>query len=239
MELPGWGVYPGHWDLRGRVDAYLGNVDVRNKRVLEIGTANGFLCFEMEKRGAQVVAYDLSENDVWDLVPFGGQVNPEEVHTTQEIIRRINNAWWFAHRVLQSQARMVYGTVYNVPEQIGPVDIATFGSVLLHLRDPFLALQRVGQLTQETIIVTDLIWPLTLRPSQVDQMPEIAFYPDPDRDLMDQSQTWWHLSPSLVSRFLKILGFPNIRVSYHQQKYPGPNNGPAQELPLYTVVGQR
>ena len=54
MELPGRGVIEGQdWDLRGRVDEYLGNVDFAGQRVLEIGPASGFLTFEMEKRGAR------------------------------------------------------------------------------------------------------------------------------------------------------------------------------------------
>ena len=53
MELPGHGVIEGRdWDLRGRVDEYLGKVDFAGQRVLEIGPASGFLTFEMENRGA-------------------------------------------------------------------------------------------------------------------------------------------------------------------------------------------
>jgi hypothetical protein len=30
--------------------------------------------------------------------------------------------------------------VYDMPPAIGPVDVAVYGSILLHLRDPFRAL---------------------------------------------------------------------------------------------------
>ena len=43
VELPGYGVINGEWDLRGRVNEYLGNVDFAGQRVLEIGPASGFL----------------------------------------------------------------------------------------------------------------------------------------------------------------------------------------------------
>ncbi|HEY4442105.1 MAG TPA: hypothetical protein VGN14_16725, partial [Candidatus Elarobacter sp.] len=59
MELPGVGTVEGEWDLRTGVDAYLGGEELRGKRVLEIGTASGFLCFAMERRGAEVIGYDL------------------------------------------------------------------------------------------------------------------------------------------------------------------------------------
>ena len=61
MEIPGYGLVEGPWDLRGGVDDYLGGVDLNGKRVLEVGTASGFLCYTMEGRGADVVAYDLSD----------------------------------------------------------------------------------------------------------------------------------------------------------------------------------
>ena len=46
MTIPGYGLVRGPWDHREGVDAYLGNVDLQGKRVLEVGTASGFFCFE-------------------------------------------------------------------------------------------------------------------------------------------------------------------------------------------------
>ena len=71
MELPGRGVIEGRdWDLRGRVDDYLGNVDFAGQRVLEIGPASGFLTFEMEKRGADVISVEVTDEHGWDFVPY-------------------------------------------------------------------------------------------------------------------------------------------------------------------------
>ena len=71
MELPGRGVIEGRdWDLRGRVDEYLGNVDFGGQRVLEIGPASGFLTFEMEKRGADVISVEVTDEHGWDFVPY-------------------------------------------------------------------------------------------------------------------------------------------------------------------------
>lgn len=70
MDIPGHGHVDGYWDLRGTEKQYLGNVDFAGKRVLEVGTASGYLCFWMEQQGADVVAYDLSPQENWDIVPF-------------------------------------------------------------------------------------------------------------------------------------------------------------------------
>ena len=70
MDIPRIGVVRGQWDLRGGVDAYLGGVNLAGKRVLEVGPASGFLTTEMEKRGADVVALEVTDDPGWDFVPF-------------------------------------------------------------------------------------------------------------------------------------------------------------------------
>ena len=41
----------GEWDLRENIDKYLGNVDFKDKTVLELGPASGCLTFEIENQG--------------------------------------------------------------------------------------------------------------------------------------------------------------------------------------------
>jgi len=245
MDLPGIGVIPGEWDLRKGMCAYLGHVSHAGKRVLEVGTADGFLAFEMERQGAEVVALDISENEDWDIVPCGGHPSNAVRLERRNHIRRINNAWWYSHRLLGSQAQMVYSSAYAIPETIGPVDIATFGSILLHLRDPFLALQRAAALTSEIMIVTEVVprfWRtysrlLALLPSGLRRkvsnhlVPHLTFVPDPVAQR--PWDTWWRMSPDFVSRFLHVLGFPDSVVNYHDQQSRG------RTVTLFTVVGRR
>ena len=75
--------------------------------------------------------------------------------TLKAHVEKLKNGWWFAHRLLGSEANAVYGNIYAIPKEIGAVDISTFGALLLHLRDPFHALFNAVQLTRETVIVTD------------------------------------------------------------------------------------
>ena len=237
IDLPGIGEQKGEWDLRGEVDSYLGGVSVEGRRVLELGTANGFLCFEMERRGAEVVAHDLGEDDEWDLVPFDGHVTLADQEERRDLARRLNNAWWLTHDLLGSSAQVVYGSIYDMPSSVGDVDIATFGSILCHLRDPFLALHRVTTLVRETVIVTDV-----LPEKQRRSAGELFFLPDSTL----QADIWWRLSPEIVSRFLSVLGFKDQRVTHHRQVY---NNAGAslsavvkpssRKVPMYTLVASR
>jgi SAM-dependent methyltransferase len=239
MDVPGYGEVKGEWDLRGREAQYLGNVFLKGKRVLEVGTASGFLCFYMEKQGAQVVAYDLSQDQDWDMVPFS-RIDEERarqmIRQRKEHVRRINNGYWLAHRANRSQARVVYGTAYEIPREIGDVDISIFGSVLLHLRDPFLALQSAAALTRETIVVSDRsskrvrYFERVARKLGV-RLPIMAFWPD--YRTCEPHETWWRLSPSLVESFLCVLGFEETRVSYSTYQHK------LGKVEGYTVVAHR
>ena len=248
IELPGLGVQHGEWDLRGNVDTYLGGVDLHGARVLELGTANGFVCFEMERRGADVVACDLGEHDEWDLVPYGGQITAAQHLERQHLARRLHRAWWLTHRLLQSRALAVYGSVYEIPTAIGRFDVATFGSILLHLRDPFGALAKAVPLVDDTVVVTEMLPTVRRRstagvaqllrrwrPDFADRaLPGLTFLPDPT--VAAPTDSWWRLSPSLVCRFLSVLGFPEQTVTYHEQRYEHPHS---RELPMFTVVARR
>lgn len=235
MEIPGHGLVNGEWDLRGREADYLGNNDFRGKRVLEVGTASGFLCFYMERMGAEVAAYDLSERQQWDLVPYAGDDYEACMQERQQHIRKLNNGFWFAHKAFGSKARVMYGSVYDVPETIGSFDICTFGSILLHLRDPFLALQGVAAHARETVIVTDLLPPFPMRiGSAIGRLAGgESIYFLPRAHAKAPKDAWWLLSPRVVAEFLRILGFPHTRITYHRQTFGGRN------LKLFTVVGQR
>jgi len=234
MDIPDHGLVHGEWDLRGREAAYLGHVPLAGKRVLEVGTASGHLCFAMERMGASVVAYDLSPEHDWDIVPYAGADVERHRAERKAHIATINNAYWFAHRAFRSAARVSYGTVYEIPPDIGQFDVATLGSVLLHLRDPFLALQRVAQHVQEAVVVTD-VWGRRGRASSVVGRltggPVAAFVPSAAR--RGPFDSWWRLPPAVVAEFLKILGFPRVAVTYGRFLYG------QRETTLYTVVGQR
>ncbi len=229
MDLPGVGTVDGNWDLRAGLSTYLGDFNFRGKRVLDVGAANGLLSFFMERQGAaEVVSFDLDKNGDWDLVPFASWTGYEAAaEDRKRIIGRLNNAYWFAHRLQQSKAKVVYGSVYRIPEEIGPVDVAVFGSILLHLRDPFLALQSGLRLTRETVIVTELLRGQPIPTTE----PYMGFLPEPKT--VEPKDTWWDLRPELIVRMVGVLGFRDVKVTQHVQIYEGRKNL------MYTVVGKR
>ena len=226
MDIPGYGLVQGYWDLRPDIDAYLGATDVRGKRVLELGTASGFVCFEMETRGADVIAYDLSEHESWDVVPMAGyEYSRQHVIDRKGLVRRLNDGFWLAHRAFGSRSRVVYGDIYSVPETIGPVDVAVFGCILLHVRDPFLALERSLRLVEDRVVVTEL--------SPWEGLSPGAMHFVPDAVAKGPIDTWWRFSPEVIQQFLAVLGFEESVITHH-----GAFCLDAWH-PLFTVVGRR
>lgn len=158
IDVPGYGLQEGEWDLRAGLDAYCAGFDFRGKRVLEIGTASGYLCFMMEQRGADVVAVELPPGHLHDFVPRTQIADIDKFSRENlEGIEKMRKSFWLCHRAFNSRAKVVHANVYTLPPEIGHVDVATFGCVLLHLRDPFLALANALRFTRETVIVTMML----------------------------------------------------------------------------------
>jgi SAM-dependent methyltransferase len=235
IELPGHGVVEGAWDLRGGEDAYLGGVELAGKRVLEIGSASGFMSFHMERRGADVVAYDLSPAQTYELVPYARARHGDDLTATaRRHLERTNNAFWLGHRLTESRARLAHGTVYEIPAALGLFDVATLGSVLLHLRDPFRALEQALSRTRETAVITDRTQSLLLRlPFRASAQLGRAMLFRPDAATCQPEATWWRLNPHLIKRMVAVLGFEDARVTYHRQVYE------KKKTPLFTVVARR
>ena len=199
IELPGLGVQDGNWDLRPTIDAYLGRADFRGKRVLDVGAANGFLTFEMERRGADVVSFDLPAGGQWDLVPFAGlEERTAGLRAFYEAaVPRRTQAFWLAHSLFGSRARLYLGNVYDLPASLGTFQVAMVGMILGHLRDPFGALMSISRLVAETLIVTEVA---------LDHEGAFAYFM-PDASVPHDTASWWATSEDCRARMLGVLGF--------------------------------
>jgi len=198
ISIPGVGDVGGQWDLRDSIDSYLGGFDFRGKRTLDVGTAGGFMTFEMEKRGADVVSFDMLDGSQWDLVPHVKiQANLDEVRRRNSIANhRLKNAYWFAHERLGSMARAYYGDIYDLPGGLGEFDVGIFGMILGHLRDPMQALYSASRLVRDTIIVTN----------QMMEGQEATGLLMPSRK-NGEAMAWWAMSRGCITEMLGILGF--------------------------------
>lgn len=198
LAIPGVGEVGEQWDLRACIDKYLGGIDFRGKRVLDMGAAAGFLTFEMEKRGAEVVSFDMVDGTQWDLVPHWDlQADIADVRArAAKAHQRLKNAYWFTHARLGSKARVYYGDIYDLPGGLGEFDVVMFGMILSHLRDPFQALYSASRLARDTIVITNQM--------MADERPLGCFIPSRKNN---ERAAWWSLSRGCLTQMLDVLGF--------------------------------
>jgi tRNA (mo5U34)-methyltransferase len=133
FELPDGTLVEGVCSLDGlkrRLAKFPIPYDLTGKRVLDIGAWDGFFSFELEKRGAEVVAIDC-----WDNERF-------------RIMRQMMNS--------RVDYRM-YDMYELTPATVGKFDIVIFFGVLYHLKHPLLALERVCALTKELACVDTFV----------------------------------------------------------------------------------
>ncbi|MGH8981992.1 MAG: class I SAM-dependent methyltransferase [Acidimicrobiales bacterium] len=231
--LPDGDVIPGAWDLRGRETEYLGSTDVSGLRVLELGPATGHMTFFMERAGAEVVALDVGWDKCVDLLPRPGI---ELSWARMDIMRYIGatqNSWWYLHREYGSSARAVYGSVYDIPADLGTFDCGFFGAILLHLRDPFAALSSAADHVADTIVVTDCV-----QEPELDQAKNLMRFAPLDTRYPTH---WWSMTAGAVVRMLERLGFTETQVTFHTQLHHIDHDltKPPQEVTMFTVVARR
>ncbi len=134
FELPDGRVIEGMntlESLKTRVGMFPIPQDLRGKRVLDIGAWDGWFSFEMERRGAQVVAVDCDDSQNFR----------------------------YLHRELGSKIDYRVMDMYELsPATLGGMfDIVLFLGVLYHLKHPLLALERVCALTRDLTVIQTFV----------------------------------------------------------------------------------
>jgi tRNA (mo5U34)-methyltransferase len=150
VETPGW------FDTRP-VAAALPWPDLSGKRCLDVGTFEGFWAYEMRRRGAtDVVAIDILDPRQWDW-PVGSSAAALEA-----VGKRKQNGEGFAivNDLLGASIEHHELSVYDLDaETVGRFDMVYVGSLLLHLRDPVRALERIRSVCHDDarMLVVDAI----------------------------------------------------------------------------------
>jgi len=174
--------------------------------VLEIGPASGFLTFEMERRGAEVVCVDLPPDHAWDFVPFAALDADRTAAEHAEHMEYMRNGFWFAHRAFGSRAKVYYGSVVTLPASVGRFDVAVLAAVLLHCRDPLRVIDACASRADSLVIVEMLCDDIEAHAVQ-------RLAPSPqNRDW----SIWWHFSTSFFRNYLAVIGFSRLQITTHQ-----------------------
>jgi len=228
MDIPGYGTVHGNWDIRGNESTYLGDVELNDKRVLEIGPASGQLTFFMERQGAKVVSLEAAEDFAWeffwDLPDSAPEDLGEKLEAHRAVMEQVRNSFWLCHRAFSSKAEVHYGNAYSVPEQLGMFDVSILACMLLHNKNPLGIIENCARVTQETIIIVEVFQNHPFSHAGMELLQ------NENRKSWD---TWWGFSPGLFVDVLKTMGLPHHRVTFHTQQCRG------KPIGLFTVVASR
>lgn len=193
---------PGHetegmFDLRPLVGRYGLPDSLAGMRCLDVGTWDGFWAFEMERRGGEVVGIDLDDESLLDWPP---RRRPDSF---PDAPRGANFA--VAAEALGSKVDRQVVSIYDAtPAALGTFDFVFCGSVLIHLRDQLLALERIRELVTDggLFVSAEAYWPrgarlpLALARYRADRPKDVVF---------------WEPNPRAWRRMLWTAGFDEVR----------------------------
>jgi hypothetical protein len=238
----------GPFDLRKNIDQLLGNCTFKNKKVLELGPASGFITFYLESLGAKMTCIDLSiKKDKWDIVPHANKNWKKNQLYGLKALSKCRNAFWFAHKQHKSKAKLIETHINNLPQSTPIHDYGIVATVLLHIQNPFLALQKMSSKVKERMIISDFIDDMGTVSSNKFKLSNISkyvlrkyFHKDTFTKFLPQGgktnlnyNTWWKLSTATIIEMMNILGFEKEKYLEHIQYC---NNKP---IDMYTIVFKR
>ncbi len=158
--------------------------DLTGKRVLDVGAFSGWCSFEMEKRGAEVVAVDC--------------VEVEEFH--------------IAHKLMGSQVDYRILDVEELsPENVGLFDYVLFFGVLYHLRNPLLGLEKICALTKEAAFVESFVTDWDKPAGEALSGPCLMEFYGTD-ELGGQVDNWYGPTTNCLLTLCRAAGFARVKL---------------------------
>jgi SAM-dependent methyltransferase len=203
LELAPGILTPGQIDLRTVARKLLPN-DLAGRRALDVGTFDGFWAFELEQRGAEVVAIDVERAEEAQWPPADRARLEREA---AELGVRLGRGFELAAELLGSRAtRVVCDVLELTPEAIGgPVDVVFVGALLVHLRDPVLALERIRAVLRPGGRLYQLE-PISLRLSVLHPRRAVA-----QLQTLETPFNWWLPNLAALEAWLESAGFADPR----------------------------
>jgi tRNA (mo5U34)-methyltransferase len=217
LELAPGVVTPGWLDHRPVLARIPLPTSLAGRRCLDVGTFNGFWAFEMERRGAEeVIGIDVLDPLRWDW-PVGS-----DRATVLALAERMagGDGFEIARQALGSKVKRIDCSIYDLGERdFGRFDLVYVGSLLVHLRDPVRALERVREVCDGELVVVDGIdLPLSLRHPRL-----------PLARMDGRGRPWWWY-PNLagLDRIVEAAGFTRLAPTRRLFVPPGQGWSPAR-----------
>jgi tRNA (mo5U34)-methyltransferase len=176
----------------------------------------------MERRGAsEVVAIDVLDPAGWDWPPGSDAAVQEAVGRR----KAGGKGFELLHAALGSDVVRKELSIYDLDASLGSFDFVYVGSLLLHLRDPVRALERVAAVsTGEALMVDAIDLPLSLL---------LPRQPIAGLDGVGRPW-WWKPNAAGLARMVEVAGFEILEGPTRFFMPPGPG----QEVPRPSVLAR-
>ena len=153
LDLGGGVVTQGMFDHRPIMDRYPLPADLTGLRCLDVGTMDGYWAFEMERRGArEVVAVDVEDPEALD---WPVSIREQAVKSLDETKAE---RFALARTALGSAVERRPCSVYDLDQQeLGSFDFVHCGDLLVHLKDPVTAVERIRGVCHGSAVIANPI----------------------------------------------------------------------------------
>jgi tRNA (mo5U34)-methyltransferase len=160
------------------------------KRVLDVGAWDGYYSFELERRGADVLATDKF---CWSGEGWGTK-----------------DGFLLARDALGSRVRdLEIDPTELSPDAVGGAfDIVLFLGVLYHLRDPMLVLERLRTVTAGLLVLETEVGMLLTRRAAAE------FYSG--TELNNDPTNWWAPNVPAITGMLRAAGFTTVSLAWRR-----------------------
>jgi len=200
IDLPGGATTPGWIDTRPVARLVPWPPALQGGRCLDVGAFDGFWSFEMERRGAaEVIAIDVDDPEQLDFALDYRTAGPRHI---KQIRAERGPGFAEAKAALGSSVVRRNRSVYELdPVEDGRFDVVLCGAILLHLRDPLLALERIRDVCDGTLILVEL----------VDAKLELLTPRYPSAAVRPYADQWWVTNSPGMERLLWTGGWAVVQ----------------------------
>ena len=205
LELAPGVCTPGQIDLRRTAPKLLPS-QLHGRRALDVGTFDGFWAFELERRGAETVAVDVPSADAAEWPP---NQRPRLEQRMRDWEVELGLGFRLAAAALGSGVRRVESSVYELDADAlgGPFALVFLGALLVHLRDPVRALERIHGVLEpggELLVLETFSVAETIR---APRRPVARF------EALATQFNWWNANLATLKAWLWTAGFAEVRLT--------------------------
>ncbi len=219
----------GVYDHHSFIPLYKLPENLAGQEVLDVGCADGFFSFEMERRGAKrVLALDTNKGDgtIGSSFSLSHEAGIKEKYLTRQsqnnqflnLARELGlsqaHPLHVARKLLNSKVEYKDYSIYELTGLNQTFDLVFCGDLIEHLKNPIEAVEQLAQATKKLCVITlsslsaakpspRWLWLLNLNPFFRDRV--VTYWGD-------RGGTFFHFTPMAFMRLAKASGFSKVEI---------------------------